>query len=92
MTQDGTRPFSQGGTPTQAQMEAFAKLASVMRGTQKQEYVPVLKALEFVGVNYRVIDVTIGGEAVESVVIPVDELMYKEWAFMSGKQQKGEDQ
>jgi hypothetical protein len=88
---NNTRPFQQGGTPTPEQMQAFAKLASIMRGSQKQEYTPVLKSLEAIGVEYKVIDVMLGDVPTECVVIPLQDLMYREWSHMSATKPQGEE-
>jgi hypothetical protein len=82
---NNTRPFQQGGSPTEEQMQAFAKLASIMKGSQKQEYIPVMKALEAIQVDYKIIDVMLGDEPTECVVIPLKDLMYREWCHMSGQ-------
>jgi hypothetical protein len=90
---NNTRPFQQGGSPTEEQMKAFAKLASIMKGSQKQEYIPVMKSLEAIQVDYKIIDVMLGDEPTECVVIPLKDLMYREWCHMSGQGPKaqGED-
>jgi hypothetical protein len=83
---NNTRPFQQGGTPTPEQFEAFGKLAQMLKGTRPEpEYMPIMKALEAINVEYRVIDVMLGDIPTECVVIPLQELMYREWTHMSGR-------
>jgi hypothetical protein len=89
---DNTRPFQQGGTPTPEQFEAFGKLAKMLQDARSSpEYMPIMKALETINVDYKVIDVMFGDNLVECVVIPLKDLMYREWAHISGQQPQRED-
>ena len=88
---DNTRPFQQGQPPTQEQFEAFGKLARILKGGQ-QEYTPIMTALQAINVDYKIVDVMLGDEPTECLVIPLKDLMYREWAHMSGQQPQGEEQ
>jgi hypothetical protein len=90
---NNTRPFQQGGTPTPEQFEAFGKLAQMLKGARSEpEYMPIMKALEAIHVDYKIIDVMLGDEPTECIVIPLKDLMYREWCHMSGqKQPQSED-
>ena len=90
---DNTRPFQQGQPPTQEQFEAFGKLARILKGGQ-QEYTPIMKALQAINVDYKIVDVMLGDEPTECLVIPLKDLMYREWCHISGQnmQPQGEEQ
>jgi hypothetical protein len=84
---DNTRPFQQGGAPTEEQLAAFGKLAQMMKGARSEpEYVPIMKSLEAIHVNYKIIDVMLGDIPTECLVVPLQDLMYREWTHMSGGQ------
>jgi hypothetical protein len=93
---NNTRPFQQGGAPTQEQLEAFGKLAKMLQQArgEGQAYTPIMKSLDAIHVEYKIIDVMLNDEPVECVVIPMKDLMYREWAHMSGQGTKsqGEEQ
>lgn len=84
---NNTRPFQQGQTPTPEQFEAFGKLAQMLKGA-KSEYMPIMKALEAIHVDYKIIDVMLGDVPTECLVIPLQDLMYREWSHMSGQNVK----
>lgn len=50
----------------------------------KQQEVSILKRLEQIGIQVRQVPVMLDEEPVDCIVIPVQELMTKEWAMMSG--------
>lgn len=57
----------------------------LLQGRQRQQpYQPIGKSLEAIGMEARIMDVMIGDEPVQCLVIPVDELMRKEWMRMGG--------
>lgn len=91
-----TRPFQSGQTPTSEQFEAFSKLAQMLRGARgDQEYTPIIKTLKMIGIEPETqeIQLEVDGEVVECLIIPIKELMAKEWQHMSGRQsnlQRGE--
>jgi len=89
MANDNTRPFPPQ-PPTQQQLEAFSRLTQILKGGP-QEYVPVLKSLDKIGADYKITDVKLGDETVECVVIPLSELMYREWTHMSGQSSERND-
>jgi hypothetical protein len=80
---NNTRPFQQGGAPTPEQLEAFGRITKMLRGSQ--EYVPIIKELEQIGVEPKFMTVILGEEPTECIVIPLNELMHKEWMHMSGR-------
>lgn len=47
------------------------------------QYMPIIKALSTIGVEPKVMDVMLGDEPEECLVIPLTELMSKEWRYMS---------
>lgn len=60
----------------------LASLAGMLKG-KPQQYTSILKSLEVIGMPPRIMDVTLGDEPVECLVIPVQEMIYKEWQRMS---------
>lgn len=86
-SQDGTRPKMNISQPPQPpdpqQLEAMGRLMSVLRGMQP-EYVPITKALESIGIDPLVDTVVLQNGPTECLIIPVEELMKKEWLRMSG--------
>ena len=53
---------------------------------REEKYMPVTRALEKIGLEPKLMDVMIGDETVQCFVIPCQELIYKEWQFMTGGQ------
>ena len=53
-------------------------------GDRQSQYKPLNKILEEIGIKPHVLAVMIGDEPVECLVIPVQELMMKEYKFMTG--------
>jgi hypothetical protein len=71
------------GGPTPDQMEKLnqiAKMAKQMEDAKKAQHEPVLKTLEKLGISLKT--ETVAGRTV--VMIPLDELMEKEYAYMTG--------
>lgn len=58
-------------------------LASLFKG-REAPYTSVLKSLEQIGLEPRMMDIMIGDEPVSCFVIPVQDLVFKEWQRMSG--------
>jgi hypothetical protein len=55
-----------------------------MRSTTKVDYTPIGKSLAAIGIEPKTMDIMIGDEPVECLVIPLNELVYKEWRHMGG--------
>jgi hypothetical protein len=68
--------------PDAEKLQALAKFANMIRGGQ--EYVPISKSLEAIGIDPAVKEVMLDDGPVECLVIPIKELMEKEWRHMSG--------
>ena len=83
MAKNETRPFNPGQPPSQEQLEAFSRITKMLKGSQ--EYVPVMKSLDAIKVDYKVIDVMLGDTPTECLVVPLQDLMYREWCHMSGQ-------
>lgn len=64
--------------------EMAGGLASLFGKSKPKVHAPILKSLETIGVEPRVLDVMIGDESVECFVIPTQELIFKEWRHMTG--------
>lgn len=69
------------------QREQAMKFMQMLAG-RGQEYVPILKSLRQIGIEPKIMPVTIGDEPVDCIVIPQQELMNKEWARMSDQEQE----
>jgi hypothetical protein len=67
----------------QKTQEAANGLANLFKG-KPSAYVSVLKSLEDIGLEPKIMPVIIADEPVDCFVIPVQELIYKEWQRMSG--------
>jgi hypothetical protein len=101
MPNDNTRPFQktsisegQPPPPSPEQLEAMGRLMSLLKG-MKPEYVPITKQLESIGIDPLVETIALHDGPTECLVIPVQELMKKEWLRMSGHplgQPVGEEQ
>jgi hypothetical protein len=89
MANGNTRPFPPQ-PPTQEQLEAFGKIARLLKGAQP-EYVPVSKSLEAIGIRPKIMDIMIGDDPTECMVIPLAELIRKEWEHMSGTKERIDD-
>lgn len=73
--------------PTQEQQEAMKRVGEGLGGLFKgrqQPYTPITKSLEQIGIGVNIQPVMIGEDPVDCVVIPVNELIYKEWQHMTG--------
>ena len=66
--------------PKSGAAEALGKLFSGRQNSHK----PIVKALEDIGIEIRVMPVMIGDEPVDCIVIPAGELMHKEYEFITG--------
>lgn len=70
-----------------AKREALGKgIEGLLGGDRAGRYTPVVKSLEALGIEPRVMAVAITGsdEPVDCLVIPAQELLIKEYAKMSG--------
>lgn len=47
-------------------------------------YTAVMKSLEQIGLTPKIMDVMIGDDTKECLVVPMEELIYREWQYMSG--------
>lgn len=65
-----------------AQREQAMKLFHLLAG-QHQQYQPIIKSLKQLGIQPLIMDVTVGDEPTECLVIPVAILMRKEWEHMN---------
>jgi hypothetical protein len=65
-----------------------AKLAEALKGGAGRKpggsYTPIMKALEQIGIEPKVMPVMIGDMPIDCVVIPAQELLVKEYAILSG--------
>jgi hypothetical protein len=68
--------------PNQQQQDAVKKLGGLFN--KERPYTPLAKSLEAAHIKPRVMDIMLGEEPVECLVIPVQELIYKEWKHMTG--------
>jgi hypothetical protein len=50
---------------------------------RKQAHTPVLTSLETIGLEPRLMQIMIGEEAVQCFVIPCQDLIFKEWSYMT---------
>jgi hypothetical protein len=69
--------------PPPGQQEAMNRLAGLFKG-KTPAHEPIIKSLEKLGVNPKVMPIMLGDEAIDCLVIPVDLLMMKEYQYMSG--------
>lgn len=74
--------------PDPRQQELAGKLAGMFKGRQAP-HEPIVKSLEKIGLNPKVMPVTIGGEPVDCIVIPIELMMLKEYQYMSGVDVQG---
>jgi hypothetical protein len=76
--------------PEPRQQEAVDKLAGLFKGRGRTPpHEPIIKSLEKIGLNPKVMPVTIGGEEVDCIVMPIELLMLKEYQYMSGVDVQG---
>lgn len=70
--------------PNQQQQEAVKRLSGLF--SKEKPYTPLAKSLKAAGIQPRVMDIMldVNGPEVECLVIPVQELIYKEWKHMTG--------
>jgi hypothetical protein len=68
--------------PTPEQKESMNKIANLFKPKQAP-FMPVLKSLEVSQTLYRVMDIMLGDEPVECIVIPTRDLIYREWSHMT---------
>jgi hypothetical protein len=65
--------------------ELGRKLGGLFKGGgTNARHKPIVKALEELGIDYKVMPVMIGDEPIDCVVIPAQELLVKEYAAMTG--------
>jgi len=72
-------------------MAALSKIGGAFKG-KGDRYNPVGKSLEALGIEPKIMDIMLGDEPVECMVIPLKELIYKEWYKMSGGINKPENE
>ena len=66
------------------QREQAMQLLKMMAGNNNSpQYQPVLKSLKAIGVKIRKMTVMVGEEPEDCIVIPVQELMSREWAHLN---------
>lgn len=70
-------------------LETITKLGNAFKGMgagggRPVPYTPIGKSLEALGLEPKVMDIMIGDEPVECLVIPLNELMQREWQHMGG--------
>lgn len=75
-----------------AQREQAIKFMQMLAGNRQQEYTPILKSLKQIGVEPKSMTVMVGDEPTDCLVIPLQELMSKEWAHMSGQESNTEQE
>lgn len=63
--------------------QAMEFLQKIMGAKAGGGYTPILKALKQIGITPKTMPVMIGDEPEDCLVIPVSELMSKEWKHMS---------
>lgn len=85
------RPTPPPQQQSPAQREQAIQFMQMLAG-RGQEYVPVLKSLKQIGVKPKTMTVMVGDEPTDCIVIPVQELMSKEWAHMSGQEDETEQE
>jgi len=75
---------------------ALQKLGGAIKGMggggATARYTPVGKSLGDLGIEPKIMDIMLGDEPVECMVIPLKELIYKEWYKMSGGINKPDDE
>lgn len=70
--------------------QAIGKLLSGVGGANRPApnpgaaHRPIVKALEDIGMEVRVMSVMIGGEPVDCIVIPAEDLMRSEYQYITG--------
>lgn len=73
---------------TSPQADAAKRLANTIGGLaggeRKKPYQSILKSLEEIGIDPIKTVIAVRGENKECIVIPIEELIYKEWLYMSG--------
>lgn len=85
---DPLKPPPPSGQPSKEpvsaeQKEALAKLGNLFKGRAPQ-YQPILKSLEMLGIEQNIMTVMIADVPVECLVIPLQELIFREWRQLSG--------
>jgi isocitrate dehydrogenase len=73
-------------------LAAMQKIGTAVKGMTAGRYTPVGKSLTDLGIEPKIMDIMIADEPVECMVIPLKELIYKEWFKMSGGINKSEDE
>ncbi len=74
---------------TNPQADAAKRVANTLGGVfgggtpRKPPYQSVLKSLAQIGIEPVKTVIAVNGENKECIAIPVEELIYKEWAYMS---------
>jgi hypothetical protein len=72
-----------GKEATPEQKEALGKLGNLFKGRVAQ-YQPILKSLEMIGIEQQIMTVMIADVPVECIIIPLQELIFREWRQLSG--------
>lgn len=73
-----------GSAEGQAAAERLINTFAGLLGGGKKNYIGVHKSLETIGMIPKVMHVTIADEPIECLVIPMDELIVKEWKYLTG--------
>lgn len=79
------RPPKPPKVPTQItpeQKEALGKLGNILN--RPKPYTPVTKSLDAAGITPRIMVININDKPMDCMVIPIEELVYKEWVHMTG--------
>lgn len=76
--QERIRPLEQG----KQNPDVGKGLANLFK-PKEEAYVPVLKSLEQIGLEPKMMQVLIGEDPVQCFVIPCQDLVYKEWQHMT---------
>lgn len=68
--------------PNRSEKPQEGGLSKLFQARQAQ-YTPVLKSLEQIGLEPKLMQVMIGDQSVDCFVIPTQDLVYKEWQHMT---------
>lgn len=77
------KPLGKETSPEQK--EAMGRLGNLFGGgkSRQKPYMPVLEALETIGIEPKFMSVMIGDESVQCLVVPTQDLVYKEWQYLT---------
>lgn len=84
-SEEGTRPDRAARRkPLEDAPKQGGGLSSLFGGGRLQNYTSVLKSLEQIGLEPKTMLLNIGDQTVDCIVIPIQDLVFKEWQYMSG--------